>query len=298
MNTRAKKIAGIGELLWDVLPQGKQLGGAPCNFAFHAMQAGFDAQVVSAVGEDSDGEEILGIMKQLGLSQSYVQNHPDFPTGRVSVELTGDGIPSYTIHENVAWDHIRWMRDLEILAGEVEAVCFGSLAQRNKVSAHTIRRFLEATGPECLRVYDINLRQSFYDRETILRSLELSNVLKLNEEELPVLAGILNIQGSEEELLSRLLDDFHLWLIAYTQGSRGSWLVTGDKTSHCEVPQVEIADTVGAGDSFTAILVAGTLNGLPLESIHRTATDVAAFVCSRHGATPRLPDNLLRELVP
>lgn len=298
MNTQAKKIAGIGELLWDMLPQGKQLGGAPCNFAFHAMQAGFDAQVVSAVGVDPDGEEILGVMEQLGLSRMYVQKHPDFPTGRVSVELSGEGIPSYTIHEKVAWDHIRWIRDLEILAGEVEAVCFGSLAQRNPVSAHTILRFLEATGPECLRIYDINLRQSFYDRDTILRSLELSNVLKLNEEELPVLAGILDIHGSEVELLSRLQDDFQLRLIAYTQGSRGSWLVAGDRTSHCEVPRVEIADTVGAGDSFTAILLAGTLNGLPLESIHRTATDVAAFVCSQHGATPRLPDKLLRKLVP
>jgi len=184
-----KKIVGIGELLWDVLPQGKQLGGAPCNFAFHAMQAGFDSQVISAVGADENGTEILGVMDQLGLKQDFVQIHSAYPTGTVTVLLGDEGIPEYTIHENVAWDYITWTRKLESLAAEVEAVCFGSLAQRNEVSGGTIQRFLEATRPECLRVYDINLRQSFYDKNTLVRSLELCNILKLNEDELPVLAG-------------------------------------------------------------------------------------------------------------
>ncbi len=298
MKTTPKKIAGIGELLWDVLPQGKQMGGAPCNFAFHALRAGFDAYVISAVGEDRDGEEILRVMDQLEVNKSFVQINPAYSTGTVTVELDSAGIPDYTIHENVAWDHINWTEDLGILAGEMDAVCFGSLAQRNQVSGNTIRRFLETTTQECLRVYDINLRQSFYNRETVLRSLKLANVLKLNEDELPVLAGYLGYDGSEEDTLTRLLGDFQLRLIAYTQGSQGSWLMTPDEKSHCEVPSVEIADTVGAGDSFTAALLAGTLNGLPLKRVHAAATEVAAFVCSQHGATPKLPVSLLDQLKP
>lgn len=298
MKTTPKKIAGIGELLWDVLPQGKQMGGAPCNFAFHALQAGFDAHVISAVGEDQDGREILMVMDQLEVNKSTVQINSAYPTGTVTVELDSAGIPDYIIHENVAWDHINWSEDLGILAGEMDAVCFGSLAQRNQVSGNTIRRFLETTTPECLRVYDINLRQSFYDRETVLRSLELANVLKLNEDELPVLAGYLGYDGSEEDTLTSLLGDFQLRLIAYTKGSQGSWLMTPDETSHCEVPSVEVADTVGAGDSFTAVLLAGILNGLSLKRVHEAATEVAAFVCSRHGATPQLPANLLNLLKP
>lgn len=301
MNTakhKQKKIVGIGELLWDILPKGKQMGGAPCNFAYHAMQAGFEAYVVSAVGEDQDGVEILEVMNQLGLDQSYVQNHPDYPTGTVTVELAGDGIPEYIIHENVAWDHIGWTGELGILAGEVDAVCFGSLAQRTQVSGITIQRFLEATRPVCLRVFDINLRQSFYTRESLLQSLKLANILKLNEDELPVLADFLGFKGSEQEILSRLLSDFQLKLIAYTMGGQGSWLVTPVESSHCEVPSVKIADTVGAGDSFTAILLAGILKGLPLKSIHKTATEIAAFVCSQHGATPKLPNHLLDKLKP
>lgn len=292
------KVAGIGELLWDILPQGKQMGGAPCNFAFHAMQAGFDAHVVSSVGEDPDGREILQVMEELGLDQAYVQMHPDYPTGTVSVELAGEGIPSYTIHENVAWDHILWNEDLVKLAHEVDAVCFGSLAQRNQESGHSIRRFLEATRPECLRVFDINLRQSYYNRETLALSMKLARVLKLNEEELPVLAAFLGMDGSEEEILRKLLEDYQLELIAYTMGSQGSWLVTAEESSQCDVPSVKIADTVGAGDSFTATLLAGILNGLPLKSIHSTATEVAAYVCSQHGATPKLPDHLLNQLLP
>ena len=291
-----KKVAGIGELLWDILPHGKQMGGAPCNFAFHAMQAGFEAHVVSVVGEDQDGREILEVMNQLGLGQSYVQTKAEYPTGTVTVELAGEGIPEYIIHEDVAWDHISWNGELDALAGEVDAVCFGSLAQRTRVSRDTIRLFLETTRQECLRVYDINLRQSFYNRETLLQSLKLANVLKLNEDELPVLAGFLGLEGSKEEILKRLLKDFQLSLIAFTMGSQGSWLMTPDDTSRCEVPKVEIADTVGAGDSFTAALLAGILNELPLNSIHKTATEVAAFVCSQHGATPILPDYLLDQL--
>lgn len=296
MNPEKRKIAGIGELLWDVLPRGKQLGGAPCNFAYHVMQAGFDAHVISAVGNDPDGGEILGVMDQLGLRKDFVQVNSDYPTGTVTVTLSGEGIPDYTIHEQVAWDHIGWNQSLEGLAREVEAVCFGSLAQRSRESAQTIRRFLESTRPECLRVYDINLRQSFYERESILTSLELTSVLKLNEDELPVLAGFLGLEGDEEHVLTRLRDLFHLELIAYTKGSQGSWLMTANEFFRCHVPPVKIADTVGAGDSFTAALLAGTLNGLDLKTVHALATEVSAYVCSQPGATPVLPADLLEQL--
>ena len=176
-----KKVAGIGELLWDVFPQGKQMGGAPCNFAFHAMQAGFEVHVVSAVGKDPDGEEILELMNQLGLDQIFVQSKAEFPTGTVTVELTGEAIPEYIIHENVAWDHIGWTGELETLAGEVDAVCFGSLAQRTQVSRDTIRLFLEATRPECLRVYDINLRQSFKYRVLVAHFVSVDHTVHVHQ---------------------------------------------------------------------------------------------------------------------
>jgi fructokinase len=293
---RKKKIAGIGEVLWDVLPQGKELGGAPCNFAFHAMQAGMDAFVISAIGSDPDGEEILGVLKHLNLRKDYIQLKSEYPTGRVTVTLDEKGIPAYIIHENVAWDYIGWNESLKKLASELDAVCFGSLAQRSEVSGQTIRTFLEATGTDCLRVYDINLRQAFYQKENILRSLELCNVLKLNEEELPLLAGMLNLEANEESLLRTLLEDYQLKLMAYTKGGQGSWLMTQDELSRCEVPPVKIADTVGAGDSFTATLLSGILHDMPLKKVHRLATDVAAYVCSQHGATPKLPTELLAQL--
>jgi fructokinase len=295
MNTKFK-IAGIGELLWDLLPQGKQLGGAPCNFAFHALQAGCETYVISAVGTDKEGEEILQVMNQLNLNRSFVQATSKYPTGTVSVMLDSAGIPDYTIHENVAWDHIEWGDRLESLAQEIDAVCFGSLAQRNPVSKMTIWRFIEATKAECLKVFDINLRQSFYSREDIIHSLEIANVLKLNEDELPILCGYLGYEGDEEQLLTQLLRDFQLKLIAFTQGGKGSLLITSDERSFCDVPEIEIADTVGAGDSFTAILLTGMLFDLPLARTHALATEIAAYVCTRNGATPRLPQNLINLL--
>ncbi len=290
------KIAGIGELLWDLLPLGKQLGGAPCNFAFHALQAGCETYVISAIGTDKEGEEILQVMDQLDLNTSFVQSTSKYPTGTVSVLLDSAGIPDYTIHENVAWDHIMWGDGLKSLAQELDAVCFGSLAQRNPVSKETIWRFIEATKEECLKVFDINLRQSFYCREDIIHSLEIANVLKLNEDELPILCSYLGIEGKEEQMLTQLLQDFQLKLIAFTRGGEGSLLVTSDDRSFSGVPEIKIADTVGAGDSFTAILLAGMLFGLPLARTHALATEVAAYVCTRNGATPRLPENLISQI--
>jgi fructokinase len=288
-----KRIAGIGELLWDVLPEGKQMGGAPCNFAFHALQTGCEAYVISAVGKDKDGDEILGIISQLGLDSEFIQTADGYPTGTVSVKLDDHGNPEFTIHENVAWDNITWDKKLSVLAQEMDAVCFGSLAQRNSTSKNTIWNFLEATKNECLRVFDINLRQSFYNPKIILKSLEFASVLKLNEDELPVVAGILKYLGNEKSILYQLLTSFQLQLIAYTKGSQGSILVTPDCWSYSEVPKIKVADTVGAGDSFTAILICGLLEGIDLRTIHKKATEVAAFVCSQKGATPVVSKKLL-----
>jgi fructokinase len=288
------KVAGIGELLWDVLPEGKQLGGAPCNFAYHAFQTGCEAYIISAVGKDTLGNEILRRFDELKLDKTFVQKTSGFPTGTVTVSLDRKGIPQYQIHENVAWDNIQWNISLEELAKNVDAVCFGSLAQRNQVSQQTILKFLESTRPECLRVFDINLRQSFYNKGIAVRSLELSTILKLNNDELPVVGGLLGLQGDEEELMVQLMQKFNLTLIALTKGDKGSILLTNKEKSFMEVPKVKIADTVGAGDSFTAILVAGLLRKEELKKIHKIATHVAAFVCTRKGATPKLPEALLR----
>ena len=293
----AFKIAGIGELLWDMLPSGKQLGGAPSNFAYHMQQAGFETFVVSVVGKDQDGEEILEVLDQLQLNDSFVQSIRDYPTGTVTVKLNPSGIPEYTIHKNVAWDHIEWSDGLDALSREVDAVCFGSLAQRDADSGNTICRFLESTNPQCLRVFDINLRQSFYTKEIILRSLELANVLKINEEELSIVIEILGYSGKEESQLNQLLKGFDLRLIAHTMGGGGSLLLTQDEISSCQVPEIEVADTVGAGDVFTAILLAGMLNKQTLNTTHKIATELAAFVCTQNGATPKLPREILNKII-
>jgi fructokinase len=262
------------------------LGGAPCNFAYHASRAGCESFVVSAIGTDGLGKEILSLFDENALDKSYVQQTSDFPTGTVTVSLDADGIPSYIIHENVAWDNIGWNNSLETLAKNVDAVCFGSLAQRNPVSQQSILNFLKATQNDCLRVFDINLRQAFYSENVIVQSLELSNILKLNEDELPTVAKLLALHGSDDELLAQLMKKFNLKMIALTKGDKGSFLRTEKEQSFMEVPKVKIADTVGAGDSFTAVIVAGLLQNHDLKTIHENATRVAAFVCTQNGAMP------------
>lgn len=209
------KIAGIGELLWDEFPGGRQFGGAPCNFAYHALRAGCDAYLISAVGKDKDGEDILKLLPELGLNTDYIQFINGFPTGKVSVKIDSAGSTDYIIHENVAWDHITWDKKLLELAKELDAVCFGSLAQRNSFSRNTVWSFLEATNRNCLKVFDVNLRQSFYKREIILKSLSSANILKLNDEELPIITSFVSVEGSEVSMLELLMDMFDLQLIAY-----------------------------------------------------------------------------------
>jgi len=281
-------VAGIGELLWDVLPTGKQVGGAPCNFAFHAMQAGCESYVISAIGKDGLGEELINELEKLNLNTGYIQ-HNHYPTGTVTVNLSELGHPTYIIHENTAWDNILQTPETMEKIMECDAVCFGSLGQRNSVSALTIQHLLAAVEPSCLKVFDINLRQHFYSPEIITKSLEFANVLKLNDEELPVLSDMFSFNGELKNQLKQLLNRFNLQIIVYTMGEKGSIILNDKEFSFMKSPQVVVADTVGAGDSFTAVLVSGLLKGVELTKIHEAATRTAAYVCTQKGATPVIP---------
>jgi fructokinase len=280
---RKFKVAGIGELLWDVLPSGKQIGGAPFNFAYHAGQVGCEPYVISAIGKDELGTEILEKANQLGIYSGYIQKNK-YSTSTVTVRLDINGHPDYTIHENVAWDYIHWNSEMNELSEKIDAVCFGSLAQRNPVSAETIFSFLKAVKPSCLKVFDINLRQQYYNKENINKSLKLTNVLKLNDEELPVLAGYFKLTGNVNDQLDLLVEKFNLEYIVYTMGSKGSIIITPDDYSVMEAPKVKVRDTVGAGDAFAATFIAGILQKKSLAEIHKIATEVAAVVCTQVGA--------------
>jgi len=282
------RIIGLGEILWDLLPGGKELGGAPANFAYHAQALGAGACVVSCVGRDQLGDEILALLDDVGLDRTSLAVDPERPTGTVSVSLDAKGVPTYVIHTDVAWDFMPWSEGLATLAAGAAAVCFGSLGQRSPVSRETIRAFLGSTSPSCLRVFDVNLRQSFYDRDVIHESCALSNIVKLNDEELPILAQMLGLSGeSTEDLLRELVNMYSLRLIALTRGSHGSILCAPDAISEHQGCPARVVDTVGAGDSFTAAIVVGVLNGEKLDRINDSANRLAAYVCSQKGAMPR-----------
>ncbi|MHC5061250.1 MAG: carbohydrate kinase family protein [Planctomycetota bacterium] len=287
-------IVGLGEILWDMLPAGKQLGGAPANFAYHAKALGAEGIAVSCIGDDGLGREILSQLGGLDLDCRYVALDMEHPTGTVTVKLDDDGVPDFTIHKNVAWDYIPLSDSLLDLAARADAVCFGSLCQRSDVSRETVRRFLENTRPDCLRIFDINIRQSYYSRDIVDAMLDTSSVLKLNDDELPLVAELLDVKGEESEILAELVARYNLRLIVLTKGADGSRLYGPDGDSESKGVQPEnIADTVGAGDAFTAAVAVGLLKGKSLDEINAHANRVASFVCSQHGATPNLPDELV-----
>lgn len=286
------RVAGLGEMLWDVFPTGAVFGGAPANVACHAAALGARAAMISAVGDDDLGDQALAALAERGVDTSAVARTSQFPTGTVQVHLSDEGQPDYEITRDVAWDHVPWTAEAKTLATDADAVCFGSLAQRGEATRETVRRFLKATRPGCLRVFDVNLRQDFYDAETLHQSLSLANVLKLNDEEAPIVAKAC-FGAAMDDPIDRLIEEFNLRLVALTLGSEGAILAAvGGKRRRQAAPPVEIADTVGAGDSFTAAMILGTLAGWPLEKIAARATAVAAYVCSQSGATPRLPEEL------
>ncbi len=293
MSDKEFNIVGLGEILWDMFPHGKKLGGAPANFAYHAQCLYGKGFVVSAVGGDELGNEILERLDSLGLSKEYVAIDRGHPTGTVTVKLDKAGQPEYTIHEDVAWDNIPYTEKLAELAARTDAVCFGSLAQRSAVSHNTIDKFLKSTRPVCLRVFDVNLREAFYSKEIICDSLKLCNILKLNNDELPVIAELCSISGDEKEILSGLIEKYSLDLVALTMGKEGSRLITTEEDSFYEAEDVEVVDAVGAGDAFTGAMVMGLLNKSPLKAIHKHASRVADYVCTQKGATPEIPDDLV-----
>ena len=284
-------VVGLGEILWDVFSERKVLGGAPANFAYHASQFGFNGYAVSAIGDDLLGKEILTSLEEKGLN--YLLEKTDYPTGTVQVTLNKAGVPQYEICENVAWDNIPFTARTENLAKSTQTVCFGSLAQRNSVSRETIRKFIAAMPEDSLKIFDINLRLNFYSKEIIHESLEMSNMMKINDEEVIKVANLYGWKGDEQEICGRLLEDYKLDILVLTKGTDGSFVFTPRQTSYQPTPKVHVADTVGAGDSFTAAFVAAYLHGERIEDAHQLAVEVSAYVCLQHGAMPKLADSYL-----
>ena len=291
-------IVGMGEALWDVLPEGKKIGGAPANFAYHVSQFGFDSRVVSAIGDDKLGNEILENFDEKKLN--YLIEKVPYPTGTVQVELDPNGVPMYDIKENVAWDNIPFSPALKELAKNTRSVCFGSLAQRSVVSRETINSFLDAmpSGDGQCKIFDVNLRQGFYTKEILCNSMTKCNILKINDEELVTVSRMFGYPGID--LLDKcwiLLAKYNLKMLILTCGVNGSYVFTPGEISFVETPQVEVADTVGAGDSFTATFVAAVLKGKPVAEAHKLAVEVSAFVCTQNGAMPELPAYLKEQLM-
>ena len=278
-----KVIVGIGEILWDMLPSGKALGGAPANFAYHATRLGEEGWAVSAIGPDALGREIMDIVAEKRLKSLI--SLTDKPTGTVQVELDAKGVPNYTIMEDVAWDNIPFTPEMEALARRADAVCFGSLVQR-RASRESVLRFLRATRPEALKVFDINLRQHYYSREVLEESLQLADILKINDEEIRIVADMFGLGDDDAAACRALIDRYALRLVILTKGADGSEVITADEVIPQPAGEAKVVDTVGAGDSFTAAFVVAYLRGASLADAQRQASDTAAYVCSRQGAMP------------
>ena len=290
-------IVGLGEALWDVLPDGKKLGGAPANFAYHAGQfLGQDNTLaVSALGDDKLADETIASLEEHGLS--YLMPRVPYPTGTVQVTLDEQGIPTYDIKENVAWDNIPLDSDILAVAKSCRAVCFGSLAQRNVVSRETIHKFLDNTPDDCVKIFDINLRQQFYNKEVIEQSLKRCDILKINDEELVTIGRMFGYPGLDiENKCWLILGKYDLDMLVLTCGTNGSYVFTPGHMSFQGTPRVTVADTVGAGDSFTGSFCAAILKGVPVDEAHKLAVEVSAFVCTQNGAMPTLTPSLLSRL--
>ena len=298
-------VIGLGEALFDCLPTGRKLGGAPANFAYHVSQFGFDSCAISAIGDDELGQEIIDTFDKVGLH--YCLPKVDFPTGTVQVTLNDKGIPQYEICLGVAWDNIPLTEELLSMAKEAKAVCFGSLAQRSATSRATINAMLEAMPADTLKVFDINLRQQWYNREIIENSLHHCNILNINDEELDIVAPmLLSVKTDPSALIAQdkektlrvcraLIELYELRLLILTCGTNGSYVITKDACSFVETPKVEVADTVGAGDSFTGAFIAKLLQGADITQAHEIAVKVSAFVCTQSGAMPILPKEFTQQ---
>ena len=290
-----QSVIGIGEALFDVLPEGKKLGGAPANFAYHVSQFGIESCAVSAMGDDELGKELVNELNEHHLN--YQIETVDFPTGTVQVSLDSNGIPAYEIKEGVAWDNIPFTLALEEKAKNCTAVCFGSLAQRSEVSRNTIHRFLDTMPEEegRYKVFDINLRQGFFNKEIITESIKRCNILKINDEELITISRLFGYPGIDlQNKCWLLLGKYNLKMLILTCGVNGSYVFTPGNVSFIETPKVEVADTVGAGDSFTGAFVASILKGKSVREAHELAVKVSAYVCTQNGAMPHLPEEFIK----
>jgi fructokinase len=288
----AYKICGIGEVLWDAFPEGEKFGGAPANFTCHSHSLGAETYVVSCIGQDDRGRTAREFLDNHGVNTSCLIDSETCETGVVIVTLDDDGKPDYEIKEGVAWDNIPLTDEMIALAPQLDAVCFGSLSQRNELSRDTITRFLAATSPDCLRVFDINIRQHFYNNEIIVNSLQAASVLKLNDEELPIVAKLIGAEGPDEEIAMAIISKFELELVALTMGEKGALMLTPSESNFAAPEATNVINTVGAGDAFTASMIMGYLAGKPLDEINQTANTLAAYVCTQHGAVPSLPASL------
>ena len=297
MENRSIITTGIGEVVWDVISLSKHMGGAPANFVYFTQLLGAEGYVVSAVGADESGYEMLKQVEKIGLNKSFIFLDNKHPTGKVSINTDSERRPQYNIYKKAAWDFLPITPKLLGLSARSDAIYFGTLAQRSKHSHENIRIFIESTQPDCLRVFDINLRQRFYSESIILELLHLSNVVKINDEELPLIARICSFTGSESDILNKILDRFGLQLIALTKGKYGSTLLTVDESSFYRAEDVDVVSTLGAGAAFTAALVMGSLKGLPLDLINERANRLAAFVCTQEGGTPAVPLGMIEKLL-
>jgi fructokinase len=287
-------VVGLGELLWDMFPHGKQLGGAPANFAYMTALLGDRGIVASRVGEDRLGQEAIWTLKSCGLDTSQIQIDPAHATGTVQVKVDLKGQPEYSISEDVAWDHLAWTSEWEKLARSADAVCFGSLAQRSEVSRATIRKFLQSVGTDVARVFDVNLRQSFFTAEVLRVALLHANIMKVNDEELPRIIEMFGERfRGENEAACWLAAEFGIKLVCVTRGHRGSLLVCGEKKDEHAGFTVKVADTVGAGDAFTAALIHHWLRKTPLKEMNLAANRMGAWVASQEGAMPAADESVL-----
>jgi fructokinase len=294
MPTRRYVIVGLGEVLWDILPKGKELGGAPANFAYMTSLLGDKGVVASRVGKDRLGNAAARRLLRLGLRTTYIQVDSKNPTGTVKVDVDPDGQPKFEITENVAWDFFEWNQMWQMLAEHTDAVCFGSLAQRCTQSRETIRTFLKTVKPATVRVFDVNLRQSFFTVETLTESAKQADIMKLNADELPRVAQILGapITG-DSDTAQWLIRTCGLKLVCITRGAKGSLLVSKKEIHEHPGFPAQVADTVGAGDAFTAGLVHRYLRGANLEEMNEAANRLGSWVASKVGATPRAEVKIL-----
>ena len=289
-------VFGVGEILWDLLPSGPQLGGAPANFAFHVAGLGIPADVVSRVGQDARGEAIRTRFSEMRLPGTLLQTDSALPTGTVSVRLSPAGVPDYIIHEPAAWDGLAATAEALSAMASAGAVCFGSLAQRSSDARDAIQKLVAATPDTALRIFDVNLRQHYYDRPVVEASLVLANVLKLNEDEVAPITNMVGVSGDLEPRVEQLADRFGLRVVVVTRGEAGSLLLSDGRWSRRPACTVHVQDSVGAGDAFTSVLCVGILRGINLDTVNEVANEVAAFVCASRGASPSLPDRFRERL--